>query len=486
MPFANLLGQFQGYMILLGIWALIMLAVLNLFKKKATTSSFLVSERSVGVLLGSLTIAFSWIWAPALFVSSQQAYEQSLPGLFWFTLPNIGAFLLFSFLGARMRNVFNHGFTLPEYMGVRFNDRKMELLYSFAIFVSQVYAVIINLTAALLMLNLVTGIPRQILIVILGVIMLSISLIKGIRSSLVEDSIKAVFIFTVVLIIIPWTISSGGGISAVTGGLGGIKHQEATIFNATIAWAFGLPITISLLSGITIDQQQWQRAFALKKESVRKAYLFGGLIFAIVPITLGLLGFVAANPDLHINVPQNQLAGFSSVIKLLPISGVIIFIAMVLTSLIAAGSSALAAISSIGAVDIFKHLKPNASTQSILKASRASMFILMVVAMLISLIPNIQILYILLVVGVFRASLFIPTILSLFWTKLSKEYTFWGIILGMLTGVPLFVYGSVVKNTTISSFGSLIPIIITVAFCVIGTIIKPNNNFRFKSLSEKD
>ena len=182
-------------------WALSAYAISATFKKKTNSLSFLVSERSVGLLLGSITVAIAWVWAPALFVSSQKAYEQGLPGLFWFTLPNAGGLILFSFLASRMRTIFSQGFTLPEYMSLRFGKR-MGLLYSFAIFVVQSYAVIINLTAALLMLNLVTGIQKQTLILILGIMMLTLSLLKGIRSSIVADTIKAVLISVVALIIV--------------------------------------------------------------------------------------------------------------------------------------------------------------------------------------------------------------------------------------------------------------------------------------------
>ncbi|MBI2036297.1 hypothetical protein HYT17_01595 [Candidatus Microgenomates bacterium] len=471
MPKDMVLSQPQGIIFIALFWLIAFFAIRLFFPKKITAITFLVSERTVGIWLGSITVAIAWVWAPALFVSSQKAYEQGLPGLFWFTLPNAGALILFSFLASRMRNIFNQGFTLPEYMGKRFG-RRMEILYSFAIFVAQSYAVIINLTAALLLLNLVTGIPKQSLIVVLGSMMVSLSLLKGIRSSLVEDIIKAFMIAVVAFIIVPWSISAGGGLSAVISGIGGVKGTFGNLFDPMVAWTFGVPISISLLSGIVIDQQQWQRAFAMKTRAVKQSFLLGGLIFALVPITLGLLGYLAAAPSLKIAVSQNQLAGFSAVLQLLPTIAVIGFTAMVLAGLVAAGSSALNAVSSIGATDIYKLLRPRASNQALLAASRASMIVLILVGMAIALIPNIQLLYLVLVVGVFRAALFIPTILSLFWSKLSGPFTFFGAILGMTIGVPLFVYGSLVKNATISSFGSLIPIIITLVFCIIGTLYK--------------
>ncbi|MBI2122306.1 MAG: hypothetical protein HYT98_04260 [Candidatus Sungbacteria bacterium] len=480
-----MLSQFQGYLFLGVFWLTALAAIKLSFKKNTTAETFLVSEKTVGFLIGAVSVAAAWVWAGALFLSSQKAYEQGLPGLFWFTLPNAGALILFSFLAVRMRKIFDRGYTLPEFMGRRF-DQRMKLLYSFSIFAAQNYAIVFNLTAALLMLNLVTGIPKSTLIVILGLMMVSLSVLKGIRSSLTEDTIKAVLICMVAFIIVPWTIFESGGLDSITSGLGGIKGTFTHIFDPAVAWSFGVPVSITLFSGVVMDQQQWQRAFSMKHKIVRRSFLWGGFLFAFVPIMLGMLGYVAVNHASILNIPkdQNQLAGFYAAVYFLPGIAVLGFTAMVLASLVAAGSSALTAVSSIGAVDIYKFFRPDPSDRALVMASRISMVIMILIGMSISLIPNIQLLYLILIMAPFRGALLMPTILSLFWSKLSPLFTFWGIILGMVIGVPLFVYGSIVKNPTISSVGSLVPIAITLIACLVGGWLRPKI-FNYATLSDK-
>src|SRR3989344_8015286 len=269
-----ILESVNGYLFLVLFWSFSFASINFLFRRKATSLSFLVSERSVGLLLGTVTTAVSWVWAPAFFVSSQKAYEQGIPGLFWFTFPNAGAVIIFAFLADRMRKIFDKGYTLPEFMGRRFGKR-MEILYSFSIFIVQSYSIILNLTAALLMLNLVTGMAKGTLIIILGLMMISLSLIKGIRSSLIQDAIKATLIAVVGVIIVPWTIAAGGGFSMIQNGLGGIKGTFTNLFDPMVAWTFGVPFSISLLSAVVIDQQQWQRAFSIKKSVVKSSFLLG-------------------------------------------------------------------------------------------------------------------------------------------------------------------------------------------------------------------
>ena len=462
-----------GYIFLFVFWALALGAILVVFPKRSTVLSFLVSERNVGFSLGAVSTAVAWVWAGALFLSSQKAYQQGIPGLVWFAAPNALALVLISFLVARMHQVFKKGFTLPEFMGKRL-DQRARVLYIVAIFVSQSYAVIFNLTAALLMLNFVTGIAKPNLILILGGMIVSLSLLKGMRSSLVEDVLKAVLIGIVIFVIVPVVIMKAGGISVLADGLGGVKGTFTNLFDPMVAWTFGVQISISLLSGVVIDQQQWQRAFSMRTNVARKAFLFGGFLFLLVPVMLGLLGYIAASPAAGITVlpKQEQLAGFNVVMHLFSGMGTLAFTAMVLAGLVAAGSSALAAVSLIGAIDVYRIWNPAASDRQLLVASRIAMILLALFGMAIALIPNIQLLYLILMVGAFRAALLVPTILALFWPRLSAVPTFWGILLGMLAGVPLFVYGSIVNIPTISSFGSLVPILITVVFCVGGSFIK--------------
>ena len=42
--------------------------------------------------------------------------------------------------------------------------------------------------------------------------------------------------------------------------------------------------------------------------------------------------------------------------------------------------------------------------------------------------------------------------------------------MGMLVGVPLFVYGSIIKNINISTTGTLLALIISGLICYIGSI----------------
>jgi len=67
--------------VLLVVYGLILFVLSYILNKKDKSfKSFMVANRKVGVLVASFSIAATWIWAPALFVSAQKAFQQGLVG----------------------------------------------------------------------------------------------------------------------------------------------------------------------------------------------------------------------------------------------------------------------------------------------------------------------------------------------------------------------------------------------------------------------
>ena len=64
------------------MYAVIMLGATLIFTQKAkNTVSFHVADRNIGGLVGAMSIAATWIWAPSLFVSAEKAYTNGIPGI---------------------------------------------------------------------------------------------------------------------------------------------------------------------------------------------------------------------------------------------------------------------------------------------------------------------------------------------------------------------------------------------------------------------
>ena len=131
-------------------------------------SEFLVAGRSLGVWPAALSIAASWIWAPALFVASQKAYDQGLPGVFWFTFPNVLSLVFFAPLAFRLRKLFPAGFTLPQLM-LRRHGRAVHVLYLIQFFGLQICSFAVQILAGAVLIQSLTGLPFVVVALILVV-----------------------------------------------------------------------------------------------------------------------------------------------------------------------------------------------------------------------------------------------------------------------------------------------------------------------------
>ena len=465
--------------ILIVLFSIILVAVVLLISRKSKSADhFLVGNRQFGLFTGAFTTAAAWLWAPALFVSSQTAYTKGLPGVFWFIVPNVLALVVFAFYAKKVRGVMEQGYTLPEYIKHRLGP-KNQIIYYIVMLLYAIYAIMVQLTGSLLLLNFATDLPKPLLVAIIAVVFFSVASFRGIRSTVVADILKIAVMLFMVIIIAPAVIANSGGFTTIAGGIGGAKGTFTDLFDGSVAWTFGVPTAVSLLCGCIIEQQEWQRAFSIKKDNVKKSFLLGSVIFLVVPVMLSVLGFIASNPEVGISVENPQLSGIAVVAKYFPQIGVAIFIVMLLFALAAAGSSALCAISSIVTVDIYKqYFNKSPNEKQTLTTGRIAMLVILAIGAGVTLIPDISILYLMLLSGAFKAALFAPTLLALFWNKTSSKATFWSMIVGLLTGIPLFIYGSIVGNPNISSIGSLTPIVLGFIICYLGSI----NNKKESSL----
>ena len=94
----------KGILLLVAYGAVMLLAT-HIFARKGTASEdFHVGNRHMGTFSTAMSVAATWIWAPALFTSAEKAYTSGWPGLFWFLVPNVLCLLLFIPFAKRIRD----------------------------------------------------------------------------------------------------------------------------------------------------------------------------------------------------------------------------------------------------------------------------------------------------------------------------------------------------------------------------------------------
>ncbi|MHC4873096.1 MAG: sodium:solute symporter family transporter [Planctomycetota bacterium] len=428
-----------------------------------TKLTFLAADRKVGTWEAAFSIAATWIWAPALFLASQKAFTQGLAGVFWFTVPNVLCLIIFAFFAERVRTLAPEGFTLSAFMRDR-HSKRVQVLYLIQMAGLAACSFAVQLLAGGKVITALTGIPFSYITLTLAVIALSYSLFSGLKASVITDYGQMLIILAVTLVAVPWAVSAAGGWKTVYVGLGGTTGTFGNLFagdGLKTAWSFGIPVTIGLLAGPFGDQSFWQRAFAIESGKVKKAFIRSAFIFALVPISLSLLGFIAAAKGM--NPADKQLVNLEVIKEFLPGWVILPFAFMLLSGLISTLDSNLCAISSLFGHDLVndknhEEKEKDGTKSKVVILSRISMIALAIIALIISNISGIKILYLFLFYGTMRASTLLPTIFTIISKRVKEKAVFTGILLSITIGLPVFAYGNFNKITNLAVLGVILTV----------------------------
>lgn len=472
-------------LILVFVYGIAMVAVVLFVRRRKSSDDFLVMNRELGTWRGAFSIAVSWIWAPAVFICSLQAFTQGLPGIFWFTFPNILCFFIFAPIAVRARKLFPSGYTMPDFINARYSgDKKVHIASLFVYFGYQLGAIIINCAAGAALLHILTGIAYSVAVLIMSATALAYSLISGLRASVITDVIQMSLILVIGFFIVPWVISEAGGVSVLSEGLGGQTGEFRDLFNPYVAYAFGIATSLGLISGPIADQMFFQRAFAVKRGSIVRVFVYGGLIFGVVPIVLSLLGFVGAAPSVQavVTVDDPQMVGPIVVGHFLPKWALMLFTTMAFAGLTSTLDSALCAVSSLGGIDVFKrYFSPEASDSELLKMSRLFMIIMAFIGTSVALLQP-QLLWVFLIYGALASAALFPTVLSIFWSRLPAQGAFWAIVLSLVVATPLSIYANVNGDVDLIVLAAVISVLIGLVVCLFFGL-RSSERFDFSSLS---
>ena len=322
-------------------------------------------------------------------------------------------------------------------------------------------AVTVQLFAGGNLVTLLTGIPLGVVMPILLIIALSYTLISGLRASVLTDLVQLSMILLIggVVLSLIWNVSGGWG--TISAGLSGTEKVSG-VFDPGVMFSFGIVTAIGLIAGAISDQQYWQRAFAIKKDQLKKAFIFGALLFALVPVGLSLLGFIAAVPDSAITLPENidiSMIGVQTVATLLPRWTLVLFVIMLLAGLSSTLDSGLSAFSTLWVKDVMK----SGDNEKEIRSARFSMagigVLGLLVAYLADWIPGFGLQHLWWIFNTVAACILMPTIFSLYRKNLNKDAVFWGILIAFVLGVPLFIYANI-TNKTIWIIGSAVFVVI--------------------------
>lgn len=434
------------------LYFIVIIGMTVFIKKPQNKSDYIAGGHDVGTISTALSISATWIWAPALFVSAEQSYTNGYSGLLWFLVPNIVCLLLFIPFAIRLRKKMPYGFTLSQLMNDTYGT-KVKNIYVTQLSLLSLLSTIVQLVAGGKIISIMTGIPFWITTVILGGVALIYSLNKGIRASIFTDAIQMLLILIACFVLVPMAINING-IQPITEGFKGIG-RDTTFFNANgieLMLAFGIPTTIGLIAGPFGDQNFYQRIFSVKQDKIKKAMILGAISFAIVPLGMGILGFIASG--VGFTGGDISVVNFELIRAILPQWASIVFMFVLLSGLLSTIDSNLNSISSL-TNDIIKNAK--------VSHLKWAMVILTVLSIVLSNI-DMTIVDFFLIYGILRATTFGTTVMTLLGYQFKPNGVFYGVLVALVIGMPTFVYakanGILWLNIVASIFTLTISVII--------------------------
>jgi Na+/proline symporter len=402
-------------------------------------------------LSGSLSIAAAWIWAPAFFVSSERGYLYGWQGLTWFIVPNVLCLLLFAPFADKVRRIFPAGVTLSGFMEMRYKSRAVGNVYRFQLGALAVFSTGVQLLAGGKVLSAVTDIPFFGMTVILSMIAFSYSQRAGIIASVKTNAVQMILMLFVAVLALAFTFTLE--IPGTTlDGLAGVSSVDAW----ELALAFGIPNAIGLLSGPFGDQSFWQRAFSIERKSVFKAFVFGAMLFAIVPLSMGIIGIAAAGGGYAAS--DAAFVNLEFIRAFFPPWFMALFLVMILSGLLSTVDCNLCSVASMAS-----------DFRGDLKTAKVSMLVLLALGIAVANIPGITVTGLFLFYGTLRASTLFVTLLTLSGKRLAARGVFYGVVLSVIVGLPVFAFGSVADIPEIKVLGSVLSVGISGAFAIIYT-----------------
>lgn len=468
------LESFEGWALIVAYFAAMLVLVFFLRKREKTKEEFLVANRSMPWLLTAFSMAATWVWAPSMFVASEKAYTQGIAGVFWFVVPNVLTLVLFAFFANKMRKLRPDGWTFSDYIREKYSNR-CHSLYLVESFGLQIMSFAVQLLAGATIFSKITGISFTTTTVVMAVCPLFYTFACGIRSSIITDFWKMLWIVIVLVAGLPIMLSNAGP-SALVNGLGGITGDFGSLFSHNgllVALGFGIPTTIGLLSGTFGDQMFWQRVFCVKADKVKQTMIAAAVIFAVVPISLSVFGFIASGAGIYI--ADTQLVNVGAVMAFCPKWFLYLFFVLILAGLISTVDSIICAVSSVAGHDVsarafnawVKRFEKKEKISWVLEwaaadgvgVARVSMIAVTIVAVLIANIPGLTILYLFLLYGTLRSSVMLPTVFAILGKRMTEKGLFYGILTSMIVGLPVFAYGNLVGNIPLIVAGSLFTIL---------------------------
>jgi Na+/proline symporter len=265
--------------------------------------SFLLADRNAGLLESSLAAGFGWLAGLALFASSGFAYNIGWVGLLYFVAPQILGMWTFAWFSNVCNRTIPDGYTISSYMRERYG-RTVSTVYQICFVAVSIGFVSLSFTALNIFFKFINAPDPALLTGILAAGTVLYSITGGFKVNLISASMQMVMALIICGALLYVGIGNEAGWATLMAGVNG-KRAVTDPFDWQLLQSTVLALSLTLYTGVVMSQGYYQKSFGQQRNpDAWKSFVVGPLLFAVVPVTLGIIGMLAMGSGMAIKDPQ--------------------------------------------------------------------------------------------------------------------------------------------------------------------------------------
>lgn len=407
--------------------------------KISTNTDFMVAGRRLGPFLMAGTLAATEIGGGSSLGVVQNGMSGFGLSASWYITTMGIAFIILSFIAPKFRAATVK--TVPEYFRRRYG-KSCGLITALIMLLPLVGLTAGQFIASAVILSTMLGIDYQMAVIIVAVIVTVYSIMGGLWSVTLTDFVQVFLIVIGMIIAVPFALNFAGGWGNVTAN---IPQGTLNLFEGYDLFGI-ISLVIMYTATFSVGQEAVSRFYAAKDEKAAKggAWLAAliNFIYAFIPTILGIIVLALINMG-KFSSAQFESVGARYALPVLAINTMPAIIcgllfAGIISATMSSSDSDLLGAGSIFANDIYKAiLKPEASSQSVMRMTKLVMCLVGLASMFIALFNTQSIVSILMFCFTLRAAgSFFPYVMGHYWKKASPA----GTIASLIAGTIMVVY----------------------------------------------
>lgn len=421
----------------MGIFAILILSIGMAFTRSGSKSSnsYFEAGGETPWWINGLSLFISYFSAGTFVVWGSIAYKYGFVANGIQLTMVLAGFFVAVFIAGKWKKT--GSVTAAEYIGRRFGT-KTQQFYTLLIMIYSLFSTAAVLYPVGKMVNVVTDLPINTCILVIGGIIILYTAAGGLWAVLVTDVVQFVILTAAVLIVIPLAFHHVGGMNKF------VEHAPSRFFNLlNPEYSLGFFLAFMAYQIVYIGGNwayvQRYTSVSTVANSRKVAYLFTGL-YLVSP-------FIWMLPPMIYRVINPNLAGLEPEGAYMMISQLVLpagLIGLVLSGMVSATASkantTINLVAVVFAHDVFKKIiRPNATEKNLITAARFfTVFfgaLTIVIAMLVPLVGGI-VEMVLSTASIAGGALFAPII----WSLYSKKQTATSVVLASLAGLAISLF----------------------------------------------